>query len=209
MKRIPVEGGPGWIESERYTINAKAENNATAYVMEGPLLQTLLENRFKLEIHRETREIPVYNLVVAKGGPKLKPFQEGSCTPMPPIDFAQLPSRVPPGPRYCQVGGGAAGPNFDMRAQGVSLDDFARLVYPGRPIVNKTGIKGVFEIHLRWGLDDESRQQLTDLTGNDPGEPTEPPVFIALQEQLGLKLEPAKGKGEFLVIDHVERPDEN
>lgn len=212
MKRISVEGGTGWIESERYTINAKAENNATAYVMDGPLLQTLLENRFKLKIHRESRKIPVYNLVVAKGGPKLKPFQEGSCTPMPPTDFTQFPFSVPPlppGQRYCQVGGGAAGPNMDMRAQGVSLDDFARLVYPGRPVVNKTGIRGVFEIHLRWGLDDESRQQLTDLTGNDPGEPTMPPVFTAIQEQFGLKLEPAKGPGEFLVIDHVERPDEN
>ena len=87
---IPIEGGPGWIDSERYTINAKAENDANAYLMEGPLLQTLLENRFKLKIHRETREIPVYNLVVAKGGPKLKPFQEGSCTPMPPIDFTKF-----------------------------------------------------------------------------------------------------------------------
>jgi bla regulator protein BlaR1 len=212
MERIPIEGGPGWIESERYTINAKAENNATAYVMDGPLLQTLLENRFKLKIHRETREIPVYNLVVAKGGPKLKPFQEGSCTPMPPWDFTRIPERVPAlpsGQRYCQVGGGAAGPNFDMRAQGVSLDDFAHLLYPGRPVVNKTGIKGVFEIHFEFGLEDDARQQLTDLTGKDPGEPTEPSAFIAIQEQLGLRLESAKGPGEFLVIDHVERPDEN
>ncbi len=212
LKRIPIEGGPGWIDSERYTINAKAENNPTAHMMEGPLLQTLLEKRFKLKIHRETREIPVYNLVVAKGGPKLKPFQEGSCTPMPPMDFTKFPFSVdplPPGQRYCQVGGGAAGPNFDMRAQGVSLDDFAHLLYPGRPVVNKTGIKGVFEIHYKFGLDDASRQQLTDLTGVDPGESTFPSAFIAIQEQLGLKLEPAKGKGEFLVIDHVERPDEN
>jgi len=212
LKGIPIVGGPGWIDSERYTINAKAENNATAHMMEGPLMQTLLERRFKLKIHRETREIPVYNLVVAKGGPKLKPFQEGSCTPMPPWDFTQFPFSVaplPPGQRYCQVGGGAAGPNFDMRAQGVSLDDFALLLYPGRPVVNKTGIKGVFEIHYEFGLEEDARKQLTDLTGNDPGEPTMPSAFIAIQEQLGLKLEPAKGKGEFLVIDHVERPDGN
>ena len=84
LQRIPIEGGPGWVASERYTINAKAEDNANAYVMQGPLLQTLLENRFKLKIHRETREIPIYELVVAKGGPKLKPFREGICSRCPP-----------------------------------------------------------------------------------------------------------------------------
>lgn len=211
---IPIEGGPGWIASEQYTINAKAEDSATAYMMEGPLLQTLLENRFKLKIHRETREIPVYNLGVAKGGPKLKPFQEGSCTPMPPIDFTKAPERLialPPGQSYCQVYGGAAGPNFAVHGQGISLDDFANVFLSDgqRPVVNKTGIKGEFEIYFQFGLDDASRQRMTDLTGNDPGEPTAPSVFTAIQEQLGLKLEPAKGKGEFLVIDHVERPDEN
>ncbi len=211
LQRIPIEGGPGWIDLERYTINAKAENNATAYLMEGPLMQTLLERRFKLKIHRETREIPVYNLVVAKGGPKLKRFQEGSCTPMPPWDFTKASDvpPLPPGQHYCQVGGGAAGPNFDMRAQGVSLDDFAHLLYPGRPVVNKTGIKGIFEIHFAFGLEDDARRQMTEITGVDPGEPTMPSAFIAIQEQLGLKLESAKGKGDFLVIDHIERPDEN
>ena len=78
-----------------------------------------------------------------------------------------------------------------------------------RPVVNKTGIKGVFEIHFEFGLEDDARQQMTEITGDDPGEPTAPPVFVAIQEQLGLKLESAKGKGEFLVIDHIERPDEN
>jgi len=213
LQKVPIEGGPGWITSERYTINAKGEDKASAYVMEGPLLQTLLENRFKLKIHRETREIPVYDLVVAKGGPKLKPFQEGSCIPPPAIDLTkgiQPWPALPPGKRYCMTGGGARGPNFSMQAQGMSLDEFANFLSSGpRPVVNKTGIKGVFEFTLEFGLDDDGRQRLTEITGNDPGEPTAPPVFTAIQEQLGLKLESAKGKGEFLVIDHVERPDEN
>jgi bla regulator protein blaR1 len=210
---IPIGGGPGWIDSERFTINAKAEDKATAYVMEGPLLQTLLEKRFNLKLHLETREIPVYNLVVAKGGPKLRPFQEGSCTPVPPIDMTKgiepWPS-LPAGQRYCLVGGGARGPNFSMEAQGMSLDEFANFLSSGpRPVVNKTGIKGEFEFKFEFGLDDAGRQRLTELTGNDPGEPTMPPVFTAIQEQPGLKLQSAKGKGEFLVIDHVERPGEN
>jgi uncharacterized protein (TIGR03435 family) len=76
-------------------------------------------------------------------------------------------------------------------------------------VVDKTGIKGLFEIHFEFGIDDAARQRVIEITGNDPGEPTAPPVFTAIQEQLGLKLESAKGKGEFLVIDHIERPDEN
>lgn len=212
LQHIPIEGGPGWINSERYTINAKAEGNLNAYVMQGPLLQTLLETRFKLKIHREAREIPIYELVVAKGGPKLKPFLEGSCVQMPEIDFAKPPlpfSPPPPGQHYCQMSGGAAGPNFGLHFEGISLDDFANGIAPGRPVVNKTGIKGIFDISLKFGLDDDARRQMTEITGADPGEPTEPPAFTAVQEQLGLKLESAKGSSEFLVIDHVERPDEN
>ncbi len=141
-QRIPIEDGPGWITSERYTINAKTEGDADAYVMEGPLLQTLLESRFKLKIHRETREIPVCELVVAKGGPKLKPFHEGSCTPMPPIDFTKVsetPPALPAGQRCCQLMGGAAGPNFALDEEWISLDDFASLFLSGgpRPVVNK------------------------------------------------------------------------
>ena len=177
------------------------------------MLQTLLESRFKLKIHRETREIPVYDLVVAKGGPKLKPFEEGSCTPAPTIDLTkgiQPWPALPAGKRYCMTGGGARGPNFSMQAQGMSLDEFANFLGSGpRPVVNKTGIKGVFEFTFEFGLDDDARQRMTEITGNDPGEPTAPPVLTAIQEQLGLKLESAKGTSEFLVIDHVERPDDN
>ena len=132
---------------------------------------------------------------------------------MPPIDLTKIPATpptLPAGLRYCQMSGGPAGPNFVINAQGISLEDFAHVFLSGdRPTVDKTGIKGNFEIHLEFGLADERRQRITDLTGNDPGEPTAPPVFTAIQEQLGLKLESAKGPGEFLVIDHVERPDEN
>jgi bla regulator protein blaR1 len=215
LQRIPIEGGSGWISSERYTINAKAENTADRYTMQGPLLQTLLENRFKLKIHRETREIPIYNLVVARGGARLKPFREGSCTPLPnlepPIPATYRFPTLPPGQHYCNLTGGAAGPNFVAKAEGISLEDFANgfLSQGDRPVVDKTGIKGLFDIHLEFGLTDDARHRMTELTGNDPGESTAPPVFTAIQEQLGLKLESARGKGEFLVIDHVERPDEN
>jgi len=76
-----ISGGPEWIDSERYDIDAKAERIAKSEMMQGPMLQALLEDRFKLKIHHGTREIPVYNLTVAKDGSKLQPFKEGSCTP--------------------------------------------------------------------------------------------------------------------------------
>jgi uncharacterized protein (TIGR03435 family) len=170
-------------------------------MMQGPLLQTMLESRFKLKMHRETREVPIYELVVAKGGPKLKRFQQGSCTPMPPIDFTKIPDRpspLPAGQHYCQMGGGAAGPNLVMHFQGISLDDFAN-TFPGdRPVVNKTGVQGVFEINLEFGLTDESRQQLNDLTGTDPGEPTRPPALRPFRNNSASSWNRRKGRASSL-----------
>jgi uncharacterized protein (TIGR03435 family) len=77
--RTPIEGAPDWTSVERYSISAKAPAETPAAIMMGPMLQTLLEDRFKLQIRRLTREIPTWDLVVARGGPKLTPFVEGSC----------------------------------------------------------------------------------------------------------------------------------
>jgi uncharacterized protein (TIGR03435 family) len=82
VDRVPIEGGPGWINSERYDINAKAEGTPGEGMMQGPMLQALLERRFKLKVHRETKEGAAYAITVAKSGAKLQPFKEGSCTPL-------------------------------------------------------------------------------------------------------------------------------
>jgi hypothetical protein len=92
---VSVEGGPGWINSERYQVDAKAEGSQSQGMMHGPMLQALLEDRFKLKIHRETREAPAYALTVAKGGPKLHPFKEGSCVP---LDLDKILEQFPPPP---------------------------------------------------------------------------------------------------------------
>src|SRR5580658_2008791 len=89
----PIEGGPAWINSDRYEINAKAEGTPSEAMTHGPMLQALLEDRFKLKIHRETREIQAYVLTIAKNGPKLHSFKEGSCVP---FDFAT--ALLPPEP---------------------------------------------------------------------------------------------------------------
>ncbi len=84
LTRQPLQGGPDWIDSERYTIDAKPESPQTRAMMNGPMLQALLEDRFKLKIHRESKEVPVYALVVAKGGATLSATKPGGCTPHDP-----------------------------------------------------------------------------------------------------------------------------
>jgi uncharacterized protein (TIGR03435 family) len=191
----PIEGGPAWLKTDRYEIVAKAEGDASPDMMNGPMLQALLEDRFKLKVHRETREIPVYNLTLAKAAPKLRPFQEGSCT-------------------HCGAGGTMKGPNLVLRGQGVSLDEIAKSLGTGldRPVIDKTGLAGKFDFELEFARDQAMGPAFRDpnqviAAAADPS--AGPSIFAAIQEQLGLRLEPAKGPGEFLIIDSVERPSEN
>ena len=211
----PIEGGPSWIDAERYTIEAVATADANEGLMYGPMLQALLEERFKLRIRRATREVPVYELTVAKGGPKLTPFPEGSCVP-PVITFPPTPP--PPGQRYCERGGRPGGPNRVLVQEGITLDELCKDFLSGNPVaglgrrvIDKTGIAGKFNIRLEFAPPpiDPSRRPLAAERQAAAGEPTAPSLVTALQEQLGLKLEPARGPGEFIVIDHVERPSEN
>jgi bla regulator protein BlaR1 len=203
-----ILGGPAWITSARYQINAKAEGDPGDAIMRGPMLQSLLEDRFKLKVRRETREVPVYALTVAKGGPKLQPFEEGSCAPR------ELPSSLP----FC-------GPNRFMRKgqmltqelHGISLADFSQMLDGtlDRPVIDKTGIPGKFDFHWEFVPEEAIMPHSTGI-GLDadaapvPPNPAESPsIFTAIQAQLGLKLESGKGRANFLVIDRVERPSEN
>jgi uncharacterized protein (TIGR03435 family) len=227
-----VEGGPGWINSERYQVDAKAEGPHSQGMMHGPMLQTLLEERFKLKIRRETREVPAYALTVAKGGPKLHPFKEGSCTPLDPKFLEQFPPQpfpdLPPGQEYCggidpedgrrwvMASGTMKGPIEILYAAALSIDDFIKMSLSprvGRPVINKTGLTGRFDYHLEFAPDETMPGfhdgELSGAPGAAASEPAGPSIFTALQQQLGLKLEPAKGSAEFLIIDSVERPSEN
>ena len=204
---IPIEGGPDWIHSERYEIDARADGHPSLLMMEGPMMQTILEDRFKLKLHRETRQGPVYELVLGKGAPKLKPLQEGSCVPLviggslPVLQEGQILCRNVVSPRG----------SIDIAGGTLSMltDSLGRVL--GRPVIDKTGITGYFEIHLDFTPDDSSA---TRPVMADPGAPAaavadKPHLFEAIQEQLGLRLVPAKGPVDVLVIDHVERPSEN
>jgi uncharacterized protein (TIGR03435 family) len=186
--RMQVLGGPGWIDSDRYDIAAKAEGNPPVTLMYGPMLRALLEDRFKLKVHRETKQAPVYLLTTVKGGAKLKPGKEGSGS--------QVISREGTFDMY-----GATMASLSIQL-GIRLD---------REVIDKTGITGMFDIHLEVSRADlavravaggeEVRPVATDSTG--------PSIFTALQQQLGLKLESAQGPVEFLAIDHIEKPSKN
>jgi uncharacterized protein (TIGR03435 family) len=207
-----LTGGPAWIDSELYQIDAKAELPQRLAALNGPMFQAILEDRFKLKIHRETREIPVYELTLVKGGAKLEPFTEGSCIHLdfnePPILPAPKPGQ--PLPLIC---GMSRNSNSGYDLYGATMADFAVMLSSrlDRKVIDRTGIAGMFNIHLE--LTPAELGFRTDVTPGSPATAADASaVFDSMQSvigRLGLKLEAAKGPGEFLVIDNVERATEN
>jgi uncharacterized protein (TIGR03435 family) len=179
-----IVGAPEWLKQSSYTIDAKVSGeDATAYAklsreQRSLMLQAMLADRFMLKSHRETKDLPIYALVVAKGGSKLK---ESS-----PEEAAMGMVRMRGKGEIDSVGGSIDSlPMFLTR----ELD---------RPVVNKTGLTGKYDFTLKF----------------QPGQSTEvdsdaASIFTAVQEQLGLKLEPTKSPLEVLVIDHIEKPSAN
>jgi uncharacterized protein (TIGR03435 family) len=209
---VPVSGGPAWMRSERYDIEAKAEGNPTAREMQGPMLRALLEDRFKLKVHLEAREGPVYELTVAKSGFKLQPMKEGSCIP---LDLLNLQTKMMADPKAtlaefanaCHNGGIQRGsPMWTAEFQGTDLDEVARWLTRGldRPVVNKTGISGLFHFQFAFSPDPSAPGY---VPSDDP--PGGPSIFAAIQTAAGLKLEPTKGLVQHIVVDSAERPSEN
>lgn len=204
---IPIEGCPDWMYSETFEIDAKSDGHPSIQMMEGPMMQTILADRFKLKIHRETRQGPVYELVSGKGSPKLQPYQEGSCTPvflgrpLPPLS---------PGRHYCRNLVSPRSVDFE----GGTLSMFASLLslILHRPVIDKTGITDYFKIRLEFASDESAAPRPPAAAPGAPAEvrpPDAPDIFQAIQQQLGLKLVPAKGPVDVLVIDHIERPSAN
>jgi uncharacterized protein (TIGR03435 family) len=202
---IPIEGGPVWVSSDRYRIDATAASPASGEILQGPMMQRLLEEKFKLKIHRETRDVPGYALVVANGGMKLPPFR-GTCIPVHFEQFFAAAASVRFSGRvfepaftdfskYCPShGGGVSSVTID--AQGSTIDEFmGTFLLLKEPIVNKTGLTGLFNFHVEFGPDA--------VGWAGPG------VSRSLEEQLGLKLEPARVRQDVLVIDQVARPAAN
>lgn len=205
---VPIEGGPGWINSTGYTIEAKAEASPGLETMSGPMMQALLEDRFKLKIHRDTRAVPVYELTVAKGGHRLQAAQAGKCVTSDPGSPEPGKPWTPPCGAFNEPS-----PNGGLYTYGQTMEGLCKQFAGSlrRDVVDKTGIAGTFDIHLDWSFDEMS-------LGDDgaPADPAAPAIPVdqfgaisAAVQRLGLRLVPAKGLGQAIVIDHVERPPEN
>ena len=136
-----VSGGPPWMDSEHFDIDAKAEQPQSPEMMRGPMLQKLLEDRFQLKIHFTTTEIPVYTLSVAKGGPKLQPAQEGKCLPPGPGQPLPSASQRQAGVVPCGVFVPSRGKDDAARMYGGTLENFCRQLTAllGRKVIDKTG----------------------------------------------------------------------
>jgi uncharacterized protein (TIGR03435 family) len=203
--RVEIEGGPKWINSDRYTIKAKAPGVKSQMMMHGPMLQALLEDRFRVKVHHETRDVPVYMLNIAKGGPKLQAFKPGTCNVYDPA--ADFPPPPPPG-NPCHNRGGMDNGVLMLDIPATTLDEFARfaLGVMDRPVINKTGITGRFNFHLEYVPDETSSSGRVSATGAT--QVSGPSIFSAI-EQLGLKLSPGKGPADHIVIDQAERPTGN
>jgi bla regulator protein BlaR1 len=204
LSSVTVTGGPAWASSDLYEIDAKAEGPQSRATMNGPMLQGLLEDRLKLRVHRETREVPVYALTVAKGGPTLQPFQ-GSCTPW---DF----DHPAPGPMQCGTSRLTSN-GLDVNAATMADLCMFFLVTLDRHVMDETGLAGRFNFHLEMPTEEFGRRARSLPALSDPAAPaTDPSLISAIKtavKKIGLNLEPTEGPGEFLVIDHVERPSGN
>jgi bla regulator protein BlaR1 len=205
VQPFQIADAPSWVNSEKYDVEAKLDGSAAEKLQKlGPdqrkletqqMLQALLAERFRLKLHRETRELPVYALIIAKSGSKLH----------------EVKTREP-GPE----GAGLGGSRGSARAQRVPIALLVHLLSEqlGRTVVDRTGLTGNYDFTLKWSPD----QGTPMFTGADGGQlPADaaqpdssgPSIFTALQDQLGLELESQKSSVEMLVIDSVEKPSEN
>ena len=180
-----IAGLPNSFNAEGYDIEAKSDH-PVSYQQQMRMLQTLLADRFKLTLHRETKELPVYAMVVAKGGPKLRENpDQGDPLVTRGAKAGEQVFKNYPMPRFAFI-------------LSVQLD---------RSVEDRTGLTGSYDFTLAYTRD---RVGPGVLEGREerPNSDT-PSIFVALREQLGLRLESAKGPVETLVIDHVERPSQN
>jgi uncharacterized protein (TIGR03435 family) len=218
-----VRGGETWVYSSSYTIEAETDDpvangpavgsTPAARMMMGPMLQAFLEDRFQLKIHREVEEASMYALTVAKSGLKIKPMEEGGC-----IAGGHFVRPAPGEKPACNSAfAGIDGTNWTLDAGGASLRLLAvelSNAMLNRYVIDKTGIAGIFTIHVEFARDESAPGPPVPPGVRPPGiEPSDTPpgpsIFTALEQQLGLKLEPIKGPHGYIVIDHAEKPSEN
>jgi uncharacterized protein (TIGR03435 family) len=187
IRESEVVGGPGWIRSSLYDIAAKPVRGATGEQIP-ELIRSLLEDRFQLRARRENREMPIYRLSVAQGGPRFGPAKEGSCGTEPAISPREIM-------RSCGYNMLSTA-TFDMLAAPIAKLVGALSSLTGRRVIDETGLTGTYSLHL-------------DFAPEQSNDSSRPSIFTAVQEQLGLRLESSRGPIETLVIESIEKPTEN
>ena len=230
IKDFQLSGGPSWINTDRYDIDAKMEDSAVEAMQKLPpdkrqeqirlMIQSLLADRFQLRVERGTKELPAYALIVAKGGPKLTETPDQAPAP---AGSGSAPA-PPAGPAGVGGGGGGrqGGGTFrigrgQMNLSGANMSSFANMLAGqaeiARPVIDETGLKGNYEIALKW-----TPESPTQIVGGDasqssasapPVDTAGPNLFTALQDQLGLKLESRKAPAETIGIARIEKPSDN
>jgi uncharacterized protein (TIGR03435 family) len=210
LKSVRLSGGPGWINSFEsfYDIEAKAPQGVIPAGLASNvrdqrmrlMLQSLLEDRFKLNIQTETRELPVYVVAAAKGGLKLQEsdVQEKDCPQATEVGVA------------CHTISGGQGRGLHGRA--VSISDILTFVesWTDRPLVDRTGIQGLFKVETKGWRDLQPEQEPPPGAKTEDGsDAADVPTLFTVFERLGLKLQTEKGTVQVFVIDRVERPSEN
>lgn len=207
-------GGPDWIDSDRFDLDARGPADLTP-PRGRALLRQLLADRFKLATHAETRELPIYRLVLSRRdralGPKLK-ASGPDCAPITPPAGVPLPPPPPPGAAGVFLGVSGDAPlrcgtmmiPGGMSARTITMPAFGNVLSyeVDRPVVDATGLGGAFDLDLTYTPD------LRAAAGAPPAS-SAPSLFTALEEQLGLKLEAARGPVDVVVIDRAERPADN
>ncbi|HUK34987.1 MAG TPA: TIGR03435 family protein [Vicinamibacterales bacterium] len=201
-----LAGGPSWINSEAFDIEARAPGNVSSDQLM-LMLRTLLTDRFQLTLRHETRELPVYTLTMARAngqlGPKLTRSAESNCARPPRPGEVQKDAPSDPTAPRC----GLFSPLGHWTGRGTTIDALAAQLSAQslhRVVVNDTHLTGTFDLDLQWA--DLAFLFSPQANRNDPPLTDGPSLVTALQEQLGLKLESAKAPVDVLVIDHIERP---
>jgi uncharacterized protein (TIGR03435 family) len=210
VREAEISEGPNWVGSERYDMNAKAAGPAGISDLK-LMIRALLEDRFQLQTHRETKEMPVYALIIGKNGPKLKASNNLDCTD--PSVYTPPPQLPTPGQPVRPVNircGNFYVLNDRLQGRKVTLRQLASTLsnmnIVEQRVVDQSGIAGTFDIDLQW---DASPGTSTRSTDTIPDNANLPPIFEAFQEQLGLKLQSQRSPVDVLVIDNAAKPTSN
>jgi bla regulator protein blaR1 len=232
LQGFQILGGPAWLATDRFDIVAKASGDLATAMFGAPgsqsndptpmqlAMRALLADRFKLVVHRETRELPIYALVLARSDKKLGAGIHPSTVDCGAVAAARgRGGAPPPGPPpigerpICGMMSGFG----VLSAGGTTLTQLVAVLSNavGRTVLDQTGLTGAFDVDLKW-TPDQLPQRPPGAPGDQPItvngtaiDPNGPSIFTALQEQLGLKLDSTKGPMEVLVIDSVEQPTED